>query len=169
VHVECAIRATRATELRAAIDGAGPVGREVAGIEAGKLRIELPGQRRRPRQFAAALQPAAGHARAQLPQAHSIAVADRVEIQLRAAPGARQRRLAERRPLFRRAGKAEIAVRQHLRLALAPFQALRLHFGLQARVFRDGEIRLPGQRDASVHQLNDQRLQVQSLALDAQA
>jgi hypothetical protein len=45
-HIEARVLATHAGEQRAAVDGAGPVRREVAGIKASQARVEIPGQRR---------------------------------------------------------------------------------------------------------------------------
>src|SRR5690606_17291613 len=94
VDIEPAVVARRAGAGEAAVDRSVPARREVARIEAGQRRLDLPARRGRPCDLARGVERAGGHARAQRLERDLLQVAAAAEVERGVEPVARDRRLA---------------------------------------------------------------------------
>ncbi len=144
-----------------------PVGQEIAGIEAGQLRFHVPLQDRRPRHFAIGIQLAGRHLRAQRLHRGALAVAGRIEFDLRLLTGAGEAGLADRRPVLQLAGHAQIGVGADGGLgAVAPAQATRVDREPELRIGRILEVGAPAQGGDAFERAHDQRFHRQYLVGD---
>ena len=150
-----------------AVDRTRPVGREVTGIEAGQGGVSLPFDERRPRHVADRIQPALRHRRAQRVHAHAIAIAGAGHVHGRAFVAALQPRLAFQRPRLRLAGDTEIGIATDRGLAVlaCPPQAACVDRELQRGIVRILQVGDAIRCDATVEEVDHQRLQLQ-LAFD---